>query len=177
MLTLRAAQRGFSIVELMVTILVLGLIIGMAGPSFFEWLQNQQVRAAAEALTNGLQVARGSAIQRNLAVQISVGPGTGWTVSEALSGTVIQTREHQEGTANATFVTTPGGSSTVTFSPLGGMVANTDGTPSMARVDVDNALTAGASARALRVVITGGGSIRMCDPTPAIVAPDPRACP
>jgi hypothetical protein len=31
--------------------------------------------------------------------------------------------------------------------------------------------------RCLRIVITPGGGARMCDPTPTIVAPDPRACP
>jgi len=38
-------------------------------------------------------------------------------------------------------------------------------------------MAAGGPMRCLRVVVTGGGSIRMCDPTPGIVAPDTRACP
>jgi len=61
------------------------------------------------------------------------------------------------------------------------VIANVDGTPILTRVDVANSHAAcqtdGGPMRCLRVVVTGGGSIRMCDPTPGIVAPDPRACP
>jgi hypothetical protein len=34
-----------------------------------------------------------------------------------------------------------------------------------------------STARPLRIVISPGGSVRMCDPSPSVVAPDPRACP
>jgi type IV fimbrial biogenesis protein FimT len=50
------------------------------------------------------------------------------------------------------------------------------------QVDVSNpgggeCIAAGGPMRCLRIVVTGGGNIRMCDPTPTVVAPDPRACP
>jgi type IV fimbrial biogenesis protein FimT len=52
----------------------------------------------------------------------------------------------------------------------------------MARADVtknvpNSCIADGGSMRCLRVVVSGGGSIRMCDPTPGVVMPDPRACP
>jgi len=64
----RAAQHGFSLIELMITLVVLGLLITLGAPSISEWLQNQQIRAAAEATLNGLQVARSEAVARNTSV-------------------------------------------------------------------------------------------------------------
>jgi type IV fimbrial biogenesis protein FimT len=192
-----SAQGGFNLIEVMVSLTVLAILIALGAPSFGEWLQNQQIRAATEAMVNGMQVARGEAIKRNLAVQFTLDLPSGWTVCEATKqpcdGTlladpvrvqdVIQSRSGSEGTRNATATSTPGGALAVTFSPLGGVVANADNpvTASITQVDVvntqGNCMAAGGAMRCLRVVVTGGGSIRMCDPTPGIVAPDTRACP
>jgi type IV fimbrial biogenesis protein FimT len=197
MLATRIPQRGFNLIEVMVTLTVLGILISLGAPSFAEWLQNQQIRAASEAIVNGMQVARGEAIKRNLRVQMVLEPPTsGWTVCEATVApcdstlladpltavNAIQSRSPQEGTSNANVTTTPGGAIAVTFSPLGSVVANSDpASPPLAQVDVVNSRLAcqvdGGPMRCLRVVVSGGGSVRMCDPSPGIVAPNPRACP
>lgn len=36
---------------------------------------------------------------------------------------------------------------------------------------------AGGEIRCLRIIVGRGGQIKMCDPSPKVVAPDPRACP
>jgi len=191
-----ARQDGFNLIEVLVTLSVLGLLISLGAPSLGEWLQNQQIRAATEAIVNGMQVARGEAIRRNLPVQMVLEPPTsGWTVCEATVTpcdstlladplkvlNVIQNRSPEEGTSNANVTTAPGAAIAVTFSPLGSVVPNFDGSPVLARVDVVNSRldcqAASGPMRCLRIVVTGGGSIRMCDPTPGVVAPDPRACP
>jgi len=175
----KACARGFTIIEVLITIMVLGFLIMMAAPTFGEFLQNQQLRAAAEAALNGVQVARAEAIRRNLLVQVSFGPGTGWTVSEAAAGTAIQTRAHEEGSANAALTVTPAGATKITFTPLGGVTANADGTPVITRLDVDNpgggACQPTGAMRCMRLVISGGGTVKMCDPQ--ATAPDPRSCP
>jgi type IV fimbrial biogenesis protein FimT len=182
-----ARARGFTIIEIVIAIAVMALLMFMAVPSFARFLQNQQVRIAADAILNGAQVARGEAIRRNLSVQLAIGvPQTGWTISESVSGAVIQTRAHEEGSSNANVATTPGGATTITFTPLGGVTAtNADGSVRVERIDI-NHLTGGAcqtpanaaGVRCLRVLITGGGSVRLCDPAfPVAVPPNPRACP
>jgi type IV fimbrial biogenesis protein FimT len=192
----RSAQGGFNLIEIMVSLTVLAVLISLGAPSFGEWLQNQQIRAATEAVVNGMQVARGEAIKRNLAVQLTLDPPSGWTVCEATKQPcdstlladpvkvqdVIQSRSSREGTSNAKANPTPDGAIAVTFSPLGSVLTtNSDGSSPFTQVDVVNTqgdcTAAGGPMRCLRVVVTGGGSIRMCDPTPGIVAPDTRACP
>ena len=194
MLRTRTPQRGFNIIEILVSVAVLGVLIALAAPGLSEWLQTQQIRAAAEVIVNGMQIARAEAIRRNLAVQmVVVPPATGWTVCEATVSPcdvtimadktlAIQSRAHEEGTTNATIATVPDGAIAVTFSPLGSRITNFDASPILTQVDVRNpgggaCQTEGGPMRCLRVVVSGGGTIRMCDPTATIVAPDPRACP
>jgi type IV fimbrial biogenesis protein FimT len=178
-LKLAGTARGFTIVEVLITILVIGVLIALGAPSFGEWLQGQQLRGAAEASLNGLQLARAEAIRRNGAVQIVFAPPeTGWTVLEG--ATVIQTRSHAEGTPNAQLTVTPGGATTVTFTALGSVTANADGSSTVQQLDLTNpsggACQPTGAMRCLRVVVSAGGTVRMCDPTPGVVAPDPRAC-
>jgi len=198
MLNVGLLQRGFNLIEILVTLSVLGILIALGAPSLAEWLQTQQIRAATEAVLNGMQVARGEAIRRNLAVQLVLEPPTsGWTICEATvepcdsttlttdATLVIQSRSPDEGTSNANVTPVAADLVTaavaVTFSPLGSVVTNFNASPTLARADVLNSRSAciadGGPMRCLRVVVTGGGSVRMCDPTPGIVSPDPRACP
>src|SRR5882762_2785931 len=179
MLNRRRPQRGFTLIEIMISLTVLGILLMVALPSFGTWLQNQQLRAASEATLNGLQVARAAAIQRNVLVQFVSGPGTGWSVAEVATPVVVQSRAHEEGSPNAVLDVTPAGATTVTFAPLGSVVANADPlSPTVTKFDVSNpaggSCQPGGPMRCLRVTISGGGSLRMCDPIVGVT--DPRAC-
>ena len=106
--TARPVQHGFTLVELMISLVVLAVLTTMGAPRFFEWLQNSQTRSGAEAVLNGIQVARSEAIQRNARVMVVfVPPSTGWTVSVDADDTVIQSRSGAEGTSNAVLTATP----------------------------------------------------------------------
>ena len=215
MLSIRAPQRGFTIIEVMITLAVIGVLLALGAPGFVEWLQNQQIRAASEATVNGLQVARGEAVRRNTPVRFQLvsdlsstcvlssdSPTTpvsvSWIVSLAdptgacdadtdsgqspsPAGRILQKRTSAEGSPNAraTSVFVPAAAptqaaSTVTFAALGNVIANADATPSINRIDVTNVNVTGAM-RPLRIVITSGGSTRMCDPS--LAPPEPRGCP
>ena len=182
MLKSRIRRAGFTIIEVLFTVAILGILVMLAMPTFGEWLQSQQLRAAAEASLNGLQVARSEAIRRNLPVQIVFNtPQTGWSVTEQPPVlTFIQGRQHEEGSPNARSAPTPAGATTITFTPLGGVTANADGSATVTRLDIDNpsggACQPAGAMRCLRIVVSAGGTLRMCDPHPSVVAPDPRAC-
>ena len=165
--TARPVQHGFT----------LAVLTTLGAPSFFEWLQNAQTRSGAEAVLNGIQVARSEAIQRNARVMVVfVPPSTGWTVSVDADDTVIQSRSGAEGTSNAVVTVTPLGATTVTFAPLGGVTANADSSDTLTQVDVTNVVLTSTAARPIRIVVTGGGSTRMCDPAATIATTDPRHC-
>lgn len=176
-----AGARGFTIVEVMITLVVLGVLITLGAPQFADWLQNQKTRNAADAVLNGLQVARAEAVQRNLAVQFKLTslPKSSWTVSESASGTAIQSRSSDEGTAVVNVTAVDGAANpvtTVTFSPIGGVAANADATAALRKIDLANPMASATNARSYRILVSGGGSLRMCDPNVG-VATDPRYCP
>jgi type IV fimbrial biogenesis protein FimT len=201
----RLGQRGFNLIEVMVTLTVLAVLITLGAPGFSDWINTQRIRSSAEAIVNGMQIARGEAIKQNLPVVLGLEPGlgTGWTVCPATvapcdsttpappaPNSYIQQKAAQETASNAflTASSTPSPqpqvpATLITFSPLGAVLPqNLDGSAPIVQVDVyynDPALCSanGGTMRCLRVVATAGGSIRMCDPTPTVVAPDPRACP
>jgi type IV fimbrial biogenesis protein FimT len=203
---MRALQHGFTLIEIMISLVIIALLISLGAPAFSDWIQNQQTRAAAEATLNGLQVARSQAIALNNNVSfqfmgdlssscataplrpdgnlltiswvVSLGDPTGACdkkVGDTPPGPVIQSRTGTESTPNALVTTTPGGSTTVTFTPLGATTSNPDGSLVMQSMVFSNASLNGSSARPLKIVINPGGSTRLCDPS--AVAPDTRACP
>lgn len=58
-------ERAFSLIELVVSVAIIGLLVLLGFPSYQAWLRNVQIRNAAESLQNGLQVARMEALRRN----------------------------------------------------------------------------------------------------------------
>ena len=59
------ARRGFTLIEVMVVIAIIGILLAIGFPSFMTWLRNVQIRNAAESFQNGLQLARTEALRRN----------------------------------------------------------------------------------------------------------------
>lgn len=65
MLIMSYKRNGFSLVELMVTLAVIGILLALAAPYFSDWAANSRVRSTAEALQNALRKAQSEAIRRN----------------------------------------------------------------------------------------------------------------
>lgn len=170
-------QSGFTLIEIMIGLAVLGLLSVLAVPAYQHWVRNTQIRNGTEGLLNGMQLARAEAVRLNAQVQLVVGPGpgTGWTVSNAVTGTTIQSRSMQQGSTDASISIQPAGADRVTFNGMGWLNSNGDGSASITQIDVTSGSYTGTETRPLRLVVSAGGMVRMCDP--AVGAGDPRACP
>jgi len=172
----KAKPLGFSMIELLIGVVIMAILLGLAMPSFQTWLQNTQIRNAAEAIQNGLQRARAEAVGRNTNVEFVLGAGSSWVV-RVTGGADIESRSGSEGSKDVTVAITPAGATTVTFNNFGG-VAATNAAPSPAtpftRVDLDSPKLAAADSQELRVTIGLGGNVRMCDPNAPVSSP--RAC-
>jgi type IV fimbrial biogenesis protein FimT len=64
------AARGFTLVELMVTLLVLAILLGLAVPSFRDASLSSRLTGYANDLVAGVQIARSEAIKRNATVTL-----------------------------------------------------------------------------------------------------------
>ena len=171
-------QRGFTLIEVLISVVVLALLIMVGIPSFTVFIQNSKTRAAADGMMNGLQTARNEAIRRNACVQLQIINQTGWMVSTcALPDRPLQTRSENEGSGtNVISTITPAGD-TVSFNGLGRVVNPnpSDGSVPFNQVDLENSTLSVADNRKLRILVPPGGSLRMCDPK--VASTDTRACP
>ncbi|RMX03084.1 type II secretion system protein GspH [Corticibacter populi] len=56
---------GFTLLELMVVLAIVGLLALAVAPDMRDWMRNQNIRNTAQSLQNGLQIARHEAMRRN----------------------------------------------------------------------------------------------------------------
>ena len=66
----RTASSGFTLIELMVTIAVLAVIVGMAAPNISTQLADQRVKSTAATLANALKEAKVESIIRRQNVTV-----------------------------------------------------------------------------------------------------------
>lgn len=67
---LRMSSSGFTLIELMVTIAVLAIIVGIAAPSISTQLANQRVKSTTATLANALKEAKVESILRRQNVTV-----------------------------------------------------------------------------------------------------------
>lgn len=73
-----AANAGFSIVEMMVTVAILAILLGIALPSFTTFIEDQRVKSVASELHSSITLARSEALKRNASVTLAPRDG-GWS--------------------------------------------------------------------------------------------------
>lgn len=186
-------RRGFTLVEMMISIAILAVLLGLAAPGFQTFIRNTQVRTTADSLQAGMQLARSEALRRNARVSFWLvssidsacaltATGTSWVVSiddpagacnASSSSTVaprlIQSRLGSDGSAGiainaVTGAATPSASSCITFNGFGTVEpACPGGSAPIGRISITST-TSPETTRDLEVRVASGGSIRMCDP-------------
>ena len=194
-------QRGFNMIEIAVTLTILGLLMAAVLPSVSEWIRNTHVRTMAESIQNGLKKAKSEALRRNRIVTFwMVAPSTAasldsscalssasgsWVISMAdptgkcdvaPSPTVDPGIVETYGAgAGASGITVAGlasdGTTAATSVSFNGYGQRVPAGTPLARIDITHSL---GGARNLEINISAGGSIRMCDRD--VAAGDPRAC-
>lgn len=83
--------RGFTIIEMLMVVAILGIFAGLAAPSMADLLASTAVKGAATDLYSSLIIARSEAIKRRANATVApVGADwtTGWTVT--IGGNVFQ---------------------------------------------------------------------------------------
>ncbi|CBL44033.1 probable fimbrial protein pilin [gamma proteobacterium HdN1] len=76
--TTRGQSSGFTLVELMVTVMIVAIVITIAAPSFRSFIDRTKLSSSANELGSLIQFARGMAAQRNATVVVCESNGE-WT--------------------------------------------------------------------------------------------------
>lgn len=77
-------QRGFTLIEVLMVIVMMGVVLALAAPSFRTFTASQKVKTASFDLYATLVYARSEAIKRRQLVTVAANGGdwaTGWTVT------------------------------------------------------------------------------------------------
>lgn len=189
--------RGFSLMEILITLTLLGILLGLAAPAFGEWVRNSQVRTVADALQNGVRLAQAEAVRRNRQVIFFLTNSQDCTtaISEASNGAFWSIRTVPLISGEAAEVVQCGvvadvaagvavtGPTAICFNSMGRQVVNTStgltggaacGLGASGRNSFDLTKT---DSRSLRVVVALTGQPRLCDPARSFSATAADGCP
>lgn len=187
-----------TLIELIVTLALFGILFGLAIPTFTTWIRNNQIRSVADALQNGIRIAQSESVRRNRVVVFlltdaqpaagvtAVANGRNWAVQYVPQ--VIDTPVAPEpfvhgGTlseASSTVqITSSARINAVCFNSSGRLIsgdAASTGIPGVTCLAGAAAFNvtqpSGAELRPLRITVDLGGRVRMCDPNRPTTAPD-----
>ncbi len=187
---LRPPAQGVTLVEMMVGLAIVSCLLLVGMPSLSQWIQDLQIRGAAESVQSALLLARSEAIRRNRPVMLQLKDAGGlveWEVGCVIAApdcpASIAQRSRNDGGRNARMAAGAMASAaslghplaagsglpaSLAFNGLGGIVGTAPG-----RVEISHAALGGA--RRLVLLIGGGGLIRLCNPALARDA-SPQGC-
>jgi type IV fimbrial biogenesis protein FimT len=195
----RRDAAGFSLIELMVTLTLIGILLVMTIPAYGTWTADAHVRATAESLTNALRLAQSTAVAKgrtslfaltadatptihsvpatdapNWFAMLNVLSGSDET--QAGLGLILKSTEATQHHAAVA------GPALLCFNALGRQTSLTtaDDSLSTACTAADPAVYqvgrgSGAS-RTFQVLVYAGGRVRMCDAAKTISSANPDGC-
>jgi type IV fimbrial biogenesis protein FimT len=171
---------GFTLIELMVTIVLLAIVLALGFPSMATWIRNSKIRTVADSLQNGLRLAQAEALRRSrqtvFSLTNSTNPATSLTaVADGRNWSINTVQLLTDETAQfieAGVLSSVGadvqitGPAAICFNSLGRLVLN--GSPgtgaACAAAAATYDVTLSGADRPLRVSVSLGGQVRMCDP-------------
>ena len=59
----RRTAKGFTLMELLVTVVVIGVVLGLGVPNFMDFIRNNRMAAAANEMVSGIYAARSEAVK------------------------------------------------------------------------------------------------------------------
>jgi len=173
----KANQSGFTIYELLITMLVIGIILSIGVPSFSEFTQNSRISGTANDLHSSFQLARSEAARSKANITICASNNSmdvaaacggafddGWIIFADLNGDLVRggvgenvLRAHPP-IPNDIDIITNAGADYFGFAPSGLGRGNVGGNPAIQTVRIcdsrGNVVAAGGSSAARFMVVT-----------------------
>ena len=181
----------------MVTVSLTAILFALAVPSFKSWISNAQIRSASDAIQNGVRLAQAEAVRRSRQVVLfrtdastcgatltAASAGKFWAlrtvalvdgqpVDVVQCGTLISAQSNVAVSGPVALCFNSGGRQAANATPgIGGSACELDATGTNV-FDI----TSSSADRPLRVLVSLGGGVQMCDPAKTLSASTPDGCP
>lgn len=168
---LKSSMYGFGLIELMITVAIIGIMSSMAIPAFSEWVADTKTRTMAEVFQNNIRLAQTEALRRGRQVQFfltSATPamnvatatnGKNWGIQSMTLTNKDTAEEFIQGgslSANNPSITVSASSAVIQFNSIG-RVSNVN-------QPVTIQLANSKGDRKMNITVTLAGGVRMCDP-------------
>lgn len=149
----QCAERGFTLIELIVTVAIAGILLSVALPNLSSFTAEMRAKNTAFEFVGDIMTARSEALKRNEAVLIqakSASWANGWQVVSSSSAEVIRDRK---ALPSGMTLTPTNAATAVTFDPTG----QVNGLTSTLKFEI---AASDSSARPRCIVMTPTGSAR-----------------
>jgi type IV fimbrial biogenesis protein FimT len=139
---IRSASAGFTLIELMITVVVMAVLLGIGVPSFVDTIRNNRLASASNEFITALTMARSEASKRGIQVSVCIrdtedkcATGTtdwssGWLVFtddlapagqiDGPTDVVLLSSATRQASVSMT-----GGANSITFTPFGALATQT----------------------------------------------------
>ena len=175
-MTTYQTHSGFTLIEMMVTIAVLGILVTVGIPSFQETIDKRRLAGAAEQLYGDLQYARSEAIKRNANVFVTfTGSGTTWcygmsattatcncTTANSCALDGVEKVVNQSGFRNVSMAVASITGNNLNFEPRRGMVKKNN---NAADIGTGTVTFTSGSTKQLQLDIRRLGRVKICSPS------------
>lgn len=114
-------NKGFTLIELIITIAILGIVLAIAAPNFTRYRDNTNLREAARDISSDIQLYKQRAVAENAPYTITFNSGTNDYVIRK-GAVVVATKQVGAGNTSVRILGTPsfsGGVPTITLFPRG----------------------------------------------------------
>jgi type IV fimbrial biogenesis protein FimT len=103
-------SRGFTLIEMLVTLAIFAVLLMIAIPSMRPFLQSQSVKNASMDINSTVALARSEAIKRNATVDVTANSATDWSRGWVVSQTAPAATIRKQPALNNIVITSSSGS-------------------------------------------------------------------
>ncbi len=171
----RETINGFTLIEMLITVAIIAVLLGLAVPSFNDFFDKNRLKRATEAVYGLMARAKAETVTRNINLMVTVDDSAGWCVGYAAAADCTCAPGTNPNAAGACAVPVAGTNvlqtvdstnyTDVTIIGTGAFLGGGSDTFSSVRgTAVTGGVSLTAGAWALNVVVSNRGRVRICAP-------------
>lgn len=156
-------KQGFTLIELMISLAIFGLLLSLAAPSYSLWIASLRVNNISQNINMAIAQARSEAMRTNSLVEISLNKNTSWQIKVLETNSIINKKIKEESGATTEISFSPLNTTKITFNGLGVVTNNIDSSSTVKEIIIYSTLQ-NEALKSKKIIIHKGSSF-ICDPS------------